>query len=194
MTHGIIRAATNGGERRENDFYPTPPEPTIALLSKIADWPRTAWEPACGDGGIAKPLERGGFKVVGTDLIDRGYGEGGVDFLQTTERRADVIITNPPFGDLAHPFVAHALDLDTPYIAMLFNINFWSAAIRTPLWNRRLPYAVYALNWKPDFTGAGRPYFNCAWTVWRPEPAKFTVYERLPKPAVVRDQAEALLG
>lgn len=193
MVHGILKAATNGGERRADDFYPTPPEPTVALLAKLKDWPRRVWEPACGDGGIAKLLELGGFEVVGTDLVDRGYGEGGVDFLQTTERRADAIITNPPFGDLAHPFVEHAFELGVPYIAMLFNINFWSAAVRTPLWERRRPNFVYALNWKPDFTGAGRPYFNCTWTVWLPEPAKFTVYERLQKPRFI-NEAEALLG
>lgn len=193
MTHGILKAATNGGERRPQDFYPTPAEPTVALLPKLRGWPRRVWEPACGDGGIAKPLERGGFEVVGTDLVDRGYGRGEVDFLATTERMAEAIVTNPPFGDLAHPFVEHAFDLGVPYIAMLFNINFWSAAVRTPLWDRRRPHFVYALNWKPDFTGAGRPYFNCAWTVWLPEPAKFTVYERLTKPGIV-DDAEALLG
>lgn len=184
MVHGILKAATNGGERRENDFYPTPPEPTIAILPHLTSFPQRLWEPACGDGGIAKPLEDAGYIVVGTDLIDRGYGRGGVDFLHTNEKLADAIVTNPPFGDLAHPFVEHALDLGVRHIAMLFNINFWSAALRTSLWERHRPAAVYALNWKPDFTGAGRPYFNCVWVLWRPEPAKFTVYERLPKPSV----------
>jgi hypothetical protein len=192
MTHGILRAATNGGERRENDFYPTPAEPTVALLPLIADFPKRVWEPACGDGGIAVELERGGFEVVGTDLVDRGYGEGGVDFLQTTERRADAVITNPPFGELAHPFVQHAFDLGVEHVAMLFNINFWSAAVRTPLWNRHQPDVVAALNWKPDFTGAGRPYFNCVWVIWRP---RVTRYVRLPKPLVVRESAvEAMLA
>src|ERR1700759_147425 len=58
-------------------------------LPKLVGWPRRVWEPACGDGGIARPLERGGFRVVGTDLVDRGYGFGGVDFLQVASRPAD---------------------------------------------------------------------------------------------------------
>lgn len=189
MTHGILQAALNGGERRENDFYPTPPEPTIALLPHIAHWPRKIWEPACGDGGIAKPLESAGYSVVGTDLIDRGYGTGGLDFLAEQTRRADAIVTNPPFGNLVTPFgnlvtpfIEHAIDLDVPYIAMLVNVNLWHAANRIRLWNRRIPEAAYAICWKPDFTGGGRPYFNCIWTVWGPKSAAVTRYEQLRRP------------
>jgi hypothetical protein len=193
--HGILKAATNGGPRRAHDFYPTPPEPTLALLPKLKGFPKKVWEPACGDGGIAKVLEQNGYDVVGTDLVDRGYGRGGIDYLTTTEKLANAVITNPPFGDLAHPFVEHTLDLGVEFIAMLFNINFWSAAVRTPLWNRRLPERVCALNWKPDFTGSGRPYFNCVWVVWRGKPTH-TLYERLVKPSrpAVLESVEELLG
>jgi hypothetical protein len=187
--HGILRAATNGGERRENDFYPTPPEPTHAVIPYLAGFPSRIWEPACGDGGIAKPLEQHGYDVIGTDLVDRDYGDGARDFLRETKRLADAIITNPPFGDLAERFIAHALDLDTPYIAMLLNINFWSASrTRTPLWERRAPEAIVALTWKPDFTGAGRPYFNCVWTLWGPRPASETRFYRAAKPEVARPE------
>ena len=178
----ILQAANNGGERRENDFYPTPAECVLALLPMIAHWPETVWEPSCGDGGIAKILGSGGFKVIGTGLVDRGYGEGRINFLETPWRRADAIVTNPPFGRLVSPFIKHALNLDTPYIAMLVNVNLWHAANRTKLWHQRLPEVVYALCWKPDFTGAGRPYFNCIWTVWGPKAAPYTRYERLAKP------------
>jgi len=179
----ILQAANNSGERRPDDFYPTPPECTRALVPALSGWPRTVWEPSCGDGGIARPLENHGFNVVGTDLVYRGYGEGGIDFLKTPWRRTDVIITNPPFGALVSAFIKHALDLETPYIAMLVNVNLWHAASRTKLWQRRLPEAVYALCWKPDFTGAGKPYFNCVWTVWGPKAAACTRYERLTKPS-----------
>jgi len=183
---GPLRAALNGGERRENDFYPTPVEPTLALLPWLRSWPRRAWEPACGDGGMSKVLAAAGFDVVATDLIDRGYGIGGVDFLATTERLADVLITNPPFGDFAPRFIAHALALDVPYIAMLLNVNFWHANRRTPLWNQRKPEAVLALTFRPDFTGSGAPYFNCIWTLWGPSAAERTIYERIGEPGAVK--------
>jgi hypothetical protein len=60
---GVLKAANSAEGRSEHDFYPTPPEVTFALVPKLIGWPRTIWEPACGDGGIAKPLERAGFRV-----------------------------------------------------------------------------------------------------------------------------------
>jgi hypothetical protein len=181
---GMLRAANNGGERRENDFYPTPPEPTVALIPHLSHWPRRVWEPACGDGGIAKPLERAGFDVIGTDLVDRGYGTGGLDFLQESTRRADALVTNPPFGKLVTAFINHALNLEVPRIAMLLNVNLWHAAGRSKMWNRRVPEAVLALTWRPDWTQSGAPYFNMIWTVWGPESAKVTRYERLSLPRI----------
>jgi hypothetical protein len=56
------------------------------------------WEPACGDGAISKVLETAGYRVVSTDLIDRGYGAGGHNFLKSTKPLAKNIITNPPYG------------------------------------------------------------------------------------------------
>ncbi len=178
----MLRAATNGGSRRANDFYATPPEPTIALLPHLQDWPRRVWEPACGEGDIMRPLERAGFDVVGTDLVDRGVGTGGVDFLATRERLADAIITNPPFGKLFTPFVAHAHALGVPFIAMLSNVNVWHAERRTALWHRRPPAVIYALTFRPDFTGSGSPYFNCIWSVWGPQRVEQTRYELLELP------------
>lgn len=37
-----------------------------------------------------------GKKVHSTDLINRGYGTGGVDFLKATENPYGAVITNPP--------------------------------------------------------------------------------------------------
>lgn len=191
--HGILKAATNGGERRENDFYPTPAWVTEALIPKLNGWPRDVWEPAVGDGGIAQPLENSGFRVIGTDLIHRGYvnppargyGPGPVDFLKCDRipLPCSAIITNPPFGKLVTPFIRHAvLTLRAPYVAMLVNVNLWHAANRRSLFETRRPAVVYACQAKPDFSGAGRPYFNVIWTVWTPEPATYTRYELLARP------------
>ena len=53
-----------------------------------------------------------GVEVISTDLVDRGYGRGGHDFLADHVTLADHIITNPPYGPargLAAKFVEHAL-------------------------------------------------------------------------------------
>lgn len=101
---GIIPDAVN---RERDDFYPTPPEGTRALLS-VEQFEGDIWEPACGDGAISRELEAAGYQVLSTDLIDRGYGQGGVDFLLDYQTRAANIVTNPPFK-FAEQFVRHAL-------------------------------------------------------------------------------------
>lgn len=168
--------------RADDDFYPTPPEATRALLPEIADFPKHIWEPACGDGAIAKELIAAGHYVTATDLVQRGYGTSGVDFLKVTQT-CPAIVTNPPFGKLASAFIEHALALKTPYIAMLVNVNFWHAKKYTPLFERRRPSAILPLTWRLDFTGSARPYFNCVWTVWRPEYSSDPIYRRLARPA-----------
>lgn len=84
-------------KRAAFEFYPTPPEATRALLS-VETFEGSIWEPACGDGAISKVLTEAGYQVVSTDLIDRGYGAGGHNFLKSTEPLAKHIITNPPYG------------------------------------------------------------------------------------------------
>ncbi len=46
-------------ERQKDEFYPTPPEPTVALVlaerDRLRDFP-LIWEPACGDGAMVRDL------------------------------------------------------------------------------------------------------------------------------------------
>ena len=73
--------------RAPYEFYPTPPEATRALLS-VETFDGFIWEPACGRGAISTVLETAGYQVVSTDLIQRDYGAGGIDFLRETDPRA----------------------------------------------------------------------------------------------------------
>lgn len=99
-----IAGTSEWRERAENDYYATPQSSTTALLdAEEIIYP--AWEPACGEGHIAKLLNG---EVYASDLIDRGYGEVS-DFLQTA-KRFETIITNPPFN-LFQEFAEHALIL-----------------------------------------------------------------------------------
>jgi len=72
--------APDKANAERDHFYPTPPEGTRALL-RVEKFEGTIWEPACGDGAISRELEAVGHTVLSTDLIDRGYGTAGVDFL-----------------------------------------------------------------------------------------------------------------
>ncbi len=106
QTKRLIGAKIDGN-RHKDDFYATPPEATRALLS-VETFKGLIWEPACGDGAISRVLQER-YPVVSTDLVDRGFGPSGQDFLMQT-RVVDNIITNPPFK-LATEFIRKSLDL-----------------------------------------------------------------------------------
>lgn len=161
----IVDAVLSGGERRADDFYPTPKEATYALLPLIADWPKQIWEPACGDGAIADVLFRNGYDVVATDLVYRGYGGAPVDFLKSKSRWGVVIVTNPPFK-LAAEFIEQANDIGATHMALLLKADFWHAAKRLRIWDLWPPYAAYPMTFRLDFTGAGSPHTNFTWFLW----------------------------
>lgn len=159
--------------REPYDFYPTPPEATRALLS-VERFDGPIWEPACGDGAIAKVLISARYAVVSTDLIDRGWGTGGINFLTETVPRAKHIITNPPYGrGLADAFIRHALNLTRPTqgsVAMLVDFAGLAHPLRTALYINQPPASIYALDElacaPPGRTIPAQNRF--CWLVWKP--------------------------
>lgn len=103
------------GQRQPEDFYATPPIAIDALLTGYPHLPKVIWEPCCGTGNLSMRLEQFGFTVISTDLINRGYGQGGIDFLQTTSLPLDCscILTNFPYKSIL-PMTLHALSLLPP--------------------------------------------------------------------------------
>ena len=95
------------GDRIENDFYPTPAIATLKLLEK-EKFEGDIWECACGDGAISKILTSKGYLVFNSDIVDRGFNDETVDFLNT-DRKIKNIITNPPFK-LSLEFALHGLE------------------------------------------------------------------------------------
>ena len=109
LTRGTRLFANNN--REEDDFYATDPKALEMILPQL-QLSHRVWECACGMGHLSKVLQAAGYDVRSTDLVDRGFGESGVDFLATTEHWDGDILTNPPFK-LATQFVLHALDIAT---------------------------------------------------------------------------------
>ena len=94
--------------RAENDFYATHKDSTKALL-KVEQIIYPALEPACGEGHISKLLDES--DTGSYDLIDRGYGKSGIDFLtHNFQPIYNTVITNPPFA-LFQEFVEKALKI-----------------------------------------------------------------------------------
>ena len=111
-------------EREEHDFYSTDPDCVRQLLEK-EQFSKTILEPCCGTGNISETLKEAGYEVTSTDLIDRGYVTGGVDFFEAYKDIDMDIVTNPPYG-LATEFVIHALKELRPHrkMALFLKLNF----------------------------------------------------------------------
>ena len=180
----IIGGLSSAFGRNEADFYPTPPECVDALLSI---WPvaGTVWEPACGDGAICRRLAHHGVASVGSDLHDRGYGEGGVDLLAERAPLGDAIVTNPPFN-IAADFIRRSASFGQPF-AMLLKATFWHAARRRELFASTGPEVVAAMLWRPpfDLRRGKSPTMDVIWTIWGAAPAPSCRYVLLPKPRSV---------
>ena len=98
-------------ERERNDYYATDPVAIDKLLT-VFNMPKDTriWEPCCGEGHLASRLEARGYSVYASDLIDRGYGEGGIDFLKVERTVCNCILTNPPYK-YALEMVLHSLNI-----------------------------------------------------------------------------------
>lgn len=155
--------------REANDFYPTHPGATAALLS-AEQFEGAIWEPACGEGDITRVLQDAGYEVISTDLIERGFGESRRDFLMEWKPIAPNVITNPPFK-LASEFIEKALTLTTGKVAMFLRLAFLEGVERgghfpnQPLarvWvmSRRVPM------WRGEIRDEIGSVMAMAWFVW----------------------------
>ena len=162
-------------EREKNDFYAT--EPYAAdLLCEVEKFKGGIWECACGTGELSKRFEELGYRVHSTDLIDRGYGVGGIDFLIQQDKYNGNIITNPPYK-YAQEFIEKALSLVTEgkKVCMFLKVQFLEGKKRKVLFTKYPPKTVYVSSSRllcaknGDFEGmikGGGSAVAYAWFVW----------------------------
>jgi hypothetical protein len=151
------------------DFYPTPDWATHALTDSECFEGRI-WEPACGDGSMARVLQNTGHPVDASDLYDRGYGQIGVDFLQES-RVVDNIVTNPPYNS-AEGFVEAGLRQATHKLCLLLRLAFLEGANRQrTIFAKTPPARVWVFSERITFYPAGAVVKGTgttayAWFVW----------------------------
>jgi hypothetical protein len=151
------------------DFFPTPSWATKALLEN-EEFVGNVWECACGDGSMAEVIRDYGHNVYASDLFDRGYGESGIDFLETN-RVSDNIITNPPYN-LAESFIDHGLPLANKKFALLLRLAFLESAKRfRSIFSECPPSRIWVFSERITFYpngkrtgGSGTTAY--AWFVW----------------------------
>lgn len=168
-------------EREKDDFYMTQPIAATCLAGELdklgLPLPKVIWECACGNGKLSAEFGRLGHTVISTDLVDRGYGTSGVDFLKldvlpSTRLTDFAIVTNPPFKH-AEAFVRKGLELapDGAIVAMFLRTLFLESVARKKLFEEHPPRYVMVASrrvncWKPtaseDFSSA----MSFSWFVW----------------------------
>lgn len=188
-TSARAKIGTQSATRQErgNDFYQTPREGIHALLC-VEQFGPDVWEPSCGHGAISKPMEDAGYRLMLSDMVDRGCAtrDGELQqvgsFLETQTGHFNRdggpecdIVTNPPFG-IVNDYIHHALTVHRPRkMAMLLNLNamcghanenrnFWMEAwppARIWAFSRRLPM-MHREGWEGH---EGSSQMNTAWFV-----------------------------
>jgi hypothetical protein len=148
FTSLMLGSPSGHSNREQNDFYATEPK-AIELLLKLEQFNKNIWEPCAGLGHISEVLKKNGYNVTSTDLISRGYGTGGVDFLKINKTSMNTqtdydIITNPPYKN-AILFVEKALDLvqKNNKVAMFLKIQFLEGNKRRKLFEKHPPKTIY---------------------------------------------------
>lgn len=127
-------------ERGDHDYYATSPR-ALELFSPLYPIAHKVFEPSCGEGHLSKWLVEHGHDVLSTDLVDRGYGIGGIDFFKVGGMFCDCqgtkllgewangetfdILTNPPYN-VSLDYVLHAIELipDDGHVLMFLKTSW----------------------------------------------------------------------
>lgn len=165
-------------EREKHDYYATEPKAVEILLEQEQFCPYV-WECACGEGHISKVLEKHGYKVKNSDIVDRGLaGTEIADFLKI--KKEDIcndvsrdIVTNPPYK-YAKEFVEKALEIsmDSTKIAMFLKLTFLEGQARQKMFKEHPPKRIYVFSSRVKcakngkFEGMGSSAVCYAWFVW----------------------------
>jgi hypothetical protein len=128
-------------ERENDDYYATDPMAIDVLLS-VEKFNNNVWECASGEGHLSKRLKEFGYNVWSTDLIDRGYSDSTIDFLQYNKSFNGDIITNPPYK-FAQEFVEKGIELTNNKLALFLKIQFLEGKGRRKLFDKYPPKTVY---------------------------------------------------
>ena len=158
-----MRFNPKNSDRNHRDFFPTPPDATVALLGEVC-FNGLIWECACGEYHMSNVLEAHGYSVKSTDIL---YGQ---DFLKSNDK-VNNIVTNPPFS-LATEFAFHAKKLASQKICLLLRLAFLESQKRYEFFkdnsfplSRVLVFSkrIRIANGEINNKGGMVPY---AWFVW----------------------------
>lgn len=168
--NGISRTA----QREKNDYYATDPRAMEDLL-RYETFAPNIWEPACGEGNLSEVLKKHGYNVFSTDLIDRGYQDVLLNFLESDMLFDGDIVTNPPFKHTTE-FVKKGLDSLKigGKLALFLKINYLSGKARyKEIYSQFPPYRVYVFTGRRSCSKNNAPEgfkgnnaMDYCWMIW----------------------------
>lgn len=172
VCHGASNHSRTG-ERDINDYYATEPKATEVLLG-VEKFNQNIWECCCGEMHISDVLEKYGYTVYKTDIVERLRNvDDIIDFLEYDGNWNGDIITNPPFKN-AVDFVQKALDIIPTgnKVAMFLKLTFLEGQARKQFFQENPPKIVYVsssrLNCakRGDFETYKSSAIAYAWYLW----------------------------
>lgn len=121
----------SGYRRNDHDWYVEPPW-AVADFLQAEQFAGGIWDPACGRGTIPIVAVRHGYLTAGTDLIDRGYCDGGTNFLALSRAPLPNVVCNPPFADI-EDWIRHAVRLASGKVAIFCRLALLEGVGRASL-------------------------------------------------------------
>ena len=171
LANTLHRHVTQDYERDERDWYVEPSWCWRALFETVTIT-GTVLDPACGGGTGLEYCAANGIHAMGSDIVDRGAGIAGLDFLANGyPLRADNIISNPPYR-LTVEFAYQALLYANRSVALLVPLPFLCSQRRYELFANTPVAHVVALSRRPSMPPGGRGIKvgggkeDYCWIVW----------------------------
>lgn len=155
-------------------------DPLLPYLRR--EW--VIWEPAAGEGNIARALRELGYTVVASDILTDHIGdgvEGGRDLFAWQPARWDVIVTNPPYS-VKFGVYERCYQLGKPF-ALLLPVETLGAGASQKLY-RQHGHEQLLLNRRINFKMPNKGYEDGEWrsTAWFP--TFWSCWRMLPAPVV----------
>jgi hypothetical protein len=137
---------------KEKDGHYVEPEWCSRRLFEVEDFTGCIYDPACGWGRVLHEAKAAGYRVLGSDIIDRHHHElknkfRKLDFLTSSmSMQGYNVVSNPPF-DHVEEFCRHALAQGADKVAMICLVRRLNAAH----WLENLPLRrVWLLTPRPS--------------------------------------------
>lgn len=180
LTGGQLAGGNSTTQKAENDYYATDPKTVRAFLDtsfNIFKEVKTILEPCCGEGHLSGVLEEYfECEINNIDLVDRGFGYGGIDYLNTDFKgKSDLIMTNPPFS-LVNDFIVKGIEDTNRFLVLLCKIQLLETVKRKEIFDNTPLKYVYVHSKRQATWKNGEPLdpkgnkwattMCLAWFVW----------------------------